>query len=312
MLASTRPVGEIGVSGCDYEIVRDMPGKPVIVKLLAPAGGKARSRWPPAGQAFARQGSTASRWPALPKARKSKFPSPASVGATVASQAGRSAAGCGARRRPGVVRGNLLRRGQQCPGGPLAGCDPGRRSIPQVQAARTPSSNSPLFVQSASGTGTCSTAAWRPSSMSVPPSPRQGHLSLRVDFGEAVQIDRLVMKGSGVSVPVGGGSRRSRAEVSADLEKWTPVALRRSTTSLSSHSPLGMRSATSASRLAGPAGRGRRIPGQDALDRSKWRASNLFRRLTHVPAVAAWSASFTFDQAERAAIWPFRWPAGMA
>ena len=38
LLATTRPIDELGVSGCDYEIVRDTPGKSALIKLLGLPG----------------------------------------------------------------------------------------------------------------------------------------------------------------------------------------------------------------------------------------------------------------------------------
>lgn len=38
LMATTKPVDEISVFGCDYQIVRDVPGKPVIVNLLGMPG----------------------------------------------------------------------------------------------------------------------------------------------------------------------------------------------------------------------------------------------------------------------------------
>ncbi|NQV31483.1 MAG: hypothetical protein HQ515_02260, partial [Phycisphaeraceae bacterium] len=41
LMATSKPT-EFGIKGCDYEVVRDVPGKPVIVKLLAMPGEKRR------------------------------------------------------------------------------------------------------------------------------------------------------------------------------------------------------------------------------------------------------------------------------
>ncbi len=38
LIASAQPIDEPGVEGCDYEIVRDVPGKPLQIKLLGQAG----------------------------------------------------------------------------------------------------------------------------------------------------------------------------------------------------------------------------------------------------------------------------------
>jgi hypothetical protein len=38
LMATTKPVNELGVSGCDYAVVRDVAGKPAVLKLLGRPG----------------------------------------------------------------------------------------------------------------------------------------------------------------------------------------------------------------------------------------------------------------------------------
>ncbi len=40
LLATTKPLNEISVYGCDYQLVRDNPGKGVVIDLLAPPGSR--------------------------------------------------------------------------------------------------------------------------------------------------------------------------------------------------------------------------------------------------------------------------------
>ena len=42
MIASDEPSKELGVVGCDYEVVRDVPGKPAVIKLLGMPGTTAK------------------------------------------------------------------------------------------------------------------------------------------------------------------------------------------------------------------------------------------------------------------------------
>jgi hypothetical protein len=46
------PIDEIAVTGCDYEVVRDVPGRPLMVKLLGMPGEKASVRLEPGGRRF--------------------------------------------------------------------------------------------------------------------------------------------------------------------------------------------------------------------------------------------------------------------
>jgi|GEM_PF-1560902 len=52
LLATVKPISEIGVEGSDYEIVRDTKGKDAIVKVLGPAGTTARIKVKPGGRKF--------------------------------------------------------------------------------------------------------------------------------------------------------------------------------------------------------------------------------------------------------------------
>ncbi|MBL7220034.1 MAG: hypothetical protein ISS69_07965 [Phycisphaerae bacterium] len=53
LLATSKPSGELGVEGCDYQVVRDAPGKSVIIKLLGMPGTKAAVKLAPTGRKFA-------------------------------------------------------------------------------------------------------------------------------------------------------------------------------------------------------------------------------------------------------------------
>jgi len=50
LLATTKPSGELGVEGCDYQVIRDRPGKSVVIKLLGMPGSKASVKLAPTGR----------------------------------------------------------------------------------------------------------------------------------------------------------------------------------------------------------------------------------------------------------------------
>ena len=52
LLATTRVVPEVGVNGCDYQVVRDVPGKPVVIKLLGLPGREAKITLAPTDRTF--------------------------------------------------------------------------------------------------------------------------------------------------------------------------------------------------------------------------------------------------------------------
>ncbi|KPK50500.1 MAG: hypothetical protein AMK72_02215 [Planctomycetes bacterium SM23_25] len=47
LLATSTPSGELGVTGCDYHVVRDLPGKPAVIKLLGLPGTTASVKLAP-------------------------------------------------------------------------------------------------------------------------------------------------------------------------------------------------------------------------------------------------------------------------
>ena len=46
MIVSSKPSRELGVAGCSYEVLRDVPGKPAILKLLGMPGTSAKISLP--------------------------------------------------------------------------------------------------------------------------------------------------------------------------------------------------------------------------------------------------------------------------
>lgn len=309
LTASARPIAEVGVSGCDYEIVRDVPGKPVIVKLLAPAGEKAVVRLAAGGQVFSGARLDGKPLDDFAKGKKIAL-SFAGVAATQpwhgkladlqpaavpADAAALYEATCFAADNNAMEVRSLRRSGPT--------------QVPQVQAARDAFFNSPLFVQYGIWDRNLFDGRMETRFNTHPGDPNRSvrpevhlselrHGSLRVDFGAAVRIDRLVMKGPGIKLPPLEG--RPQAEVSADLKTWTPVALQSEDDVLVARIPGG--NAVRYFRVAGvpdPLAEVEGYRGEEPLDRSKWRASNLFAPYRRSPAAAAWSASFTLSEAPR-------------
>ncbi len=114
LLATTVPCAEPGVSGCDAEVVRDVPGKPLVLRLLGLPGTTATATFAP-GRVAARVRDH--RRPAAARLRRG----PARHGglpghrpdAAQPPPPRRARALRGARRRAGALRGDLLRRRQR-------------------------------------------------------------------------------------------------------------------------------------------------------------------------------------------------------
>ena len=54
LVASAKPLGELAITGCDYEVVRDVPGRPAELDVLAPPGSEAVVTLDAAGRRCAR------------------------------------------------------------------------------------------------------------------------------------------------------------------------------------------------------------------------------------------------------------------
>jgi hypothetical protein len=117
---------------------------------------------------------------------------------------------------------------------------------------------------------------------------------LRVDFGEGIELDTLVLRAARGFEALPG---HARGEVSADLKTWTPLRFpsvgREAIGDVPADRPFRFLRVTgfpqALSELEG-------YRNGKLLDREKWRGSNLFRRYADHPAVAAWSSAFVLDE----------------
>jgi hypothetical protein len=67
LLVTTKECDEPGVTGCDYEVVRNMPGKPVLIKLKGMPGSEARIKLSPGSGAFKEAVLDGQKIPRLPR-----------------------------------------------------------------------------------------------------------------------------------------------------------------------------------------------------------------------------------------------------
>jgi hypothetical protein len=297
--ASAGPFREIGVMGCDYEIVRDTPGKPVIIKLLGLPGTRASvTLSSKGGRTFSRAtldhdgvedfldgGALTVTFPGTPL----KHPWHRKIGSLVSCDVPPDAealfeATCFAADSNALEVRSILRSG------------PSR--IEQVQKARKVFFEKPMFVNRGiwdrnvfdDDLGTFFMARY------------EGGL-LRVDFGETVLMDTLVIRIKSkheryINAALHSFAEDNRAEVSSDLRTWIPVAHWSGKGSYAvAKIPSGMR--VRYVRVFGAPARIAEIEGYldgEMLDRSKWRASNLLGPYEKRPAVDAWSLPFTLDE----------------
>ncbi len=297
--ASTGPINEFGVSGCDYEILRDVPGKPVLIRLLGMPGTKATIRLEPGGRTVASgelddvveaglaggkeipigfPGKTLKR--SWHRRIGALGPCPVPADAEALYEATCYAADNNALEVRAVQRS-------------------GRSKISQVNASREAFFAKKMFV----GRGIWDKQLFDGNIGTYFTARLEGR-ALRVDFGEPLALDRLAFRLRDREEPdlnpdLSSFAEDATAEVSADLKRWTslkPFWKGKGTIALAKippeHPVRYLRFQGAARRIAEVEGY---YEGQ-RLDRSRWRASNLFTSYSKNPAVAAWSLSFVPDE----------------
>ncbi len=298
LLATKTVIGDVGVEGCDYEVVRDVPGKPVIVKLLGMPGTEASVRLASGKRRFKRaelDGAPNAAWiegrevkvsfggaPLIkPWHRKIGDLKPCSVpeDAEALYEATCFAADSNALEVRCVARSGPSR-------------------VPQVQAAREAFFAQKMFINR----GTWDRNLFD-GDLGTHFVARVENRPLRVDFGEVVRVDRVVLRIRDREEPdlnpaLHRFAEDATAEVSADLRTWTALA-----PSWAGEGTIAVIKVPSEHpvrylRIAGPPRRLAEIEAYyrgRAIDRSAWRASNLLDSYTKKKATAAWTLSFVAE-----------------
>lgn len=317
MIASGEPSKELGIAGCDYEVVRDLPGKPAVIKLLGMPGTTAKVTLPRQPRAFAKaklDGHDAAEL-LEGKAIEVSFPGqklrtawhrklsdlvPCDVPTDAMSL---YEATCFAADNNALELRTRLRSG------------PTR--IPQVKKARDAFFNQTLLVERGVSDrylfdGDLETF-FRLRTRSIWGG------ALRVDLGEATEIDRIVLRRADDTF------KPQTGQVSADLKTWidvpvssqaetpaTATVLKRSYTVGKEWIDIETSRLTIELPKDAPAIRYIRIQGAAAnvaeivgyrdgrpVDSAAWRASNAFAAYERAPAKLAWHGRFTLDEAAK-------------
>ena len=302
VMAATEPVNEVGVSGCTYEVVRDMPGKPVIIKLVGLPGTNASIELAPGDSRFSRAilDGKANKELLVGKSVKVRFPgkTPAypfhrKLGDLTRCEIPADAealyeATCFAADNNALEVRSLKRSGPT--------------KFPQVQRARDAFFDQDRFRELGiwdknlfdgnSGTFFHCCEKYQVGSMKIRGIIRGG--ALRVDFGEPVSLDKLVIK------TIDGqyeGRLGIPAAFSADLKSWIPINLAAKGNTITAEIDSDTR--VRYLRIGGYFGKVAEIEGYEGdtrLDRSAWRASLVFGLYENAPVVRAWSLSCTLDE----------------
>ena len=299
VLATASPLQETVLAGCDYEIVRDIPGRDVRIKILGLPGSRASVSLLPGQERFIGARLDGREFPELVEGRTVEVlfsgksldrpwhrkltdlePGPVPEDAEALYEAT-----CFAADNNALEVRSLGRSGPT--------------GIPQVRKARDAFFNQPVFVQRGVWDqylfdGNMATA------FNV--NHRQRNVpagALRVDFGQPREIDELIIRlkdGRAVTDYLAGGL--PAAEASADLKNWSPVGLSSLGDSLKVE--MGGTAGLRYVRLARAPEKVLEIEascGSAPIDRSGWRASNLFGIYGKTPAAKGWTGSFVLEEA---------------
>jgi hypothetical protein len=308
VMATCKQTGELGVFGCDYEVVCDVPSKPAIIKLLGFPGTKKTIKLSPAGREFTKamlDGEEAT-WLLKGESLPIEFggkglqnPWHRKLGELKQCDVPADAealyeATCFAADNDALELRSLRRSG---PSG-----------IRQIQKAREAFLKQKMFIERGvwdknlfdgkmetsfnicrrwSNRSWADLGAW---------DPTINGGSLRVDFGHPTVLDKLVLRKASEDF------KPTKAEVSADLKTWETIDISSEGDEdfVLTEFPAGegvryLRIDDSPDELAEIEG----YRGGERVDRSKWRASNLFGAYCKAPAVGAWSLSFELDEAAK-------------
>jgi len=317
MIVSNKPSQELRVKGCEYEVVRNVPGKPAIIKLLGMPGTTARISLPDQPRKFTKAmldgkpvskllegGSMDVSFPG----RKLTKPSHRKLGDLKPCDVPDDAealyeATCFA------ADNNAMEIRSKFRSGPTA--------IEPVQRARNAFFDQKLLIER---------GVWdrylfdgnMDTFFRLRTRPIWGG-ALRIDLGKPTETDKIVLR------RVDDVFKPEVAEVSTDLKNWIAVPvkivpevnpaetlLKRSHTVDKQWLDIRVNKLTIDIPDNLPAIRYVRIPGRAAniaeviayskgkqLDRTGWRASNAFAAYAKAPAKKAWSGSFKLDEAAK-------------
>lgn len=300
LLVTRKPCNEPAIEGCAYEVVRNVPGKPLVIRLLGDPGTGARVRLHVPGRNTTRATLDGAEMPALLRdgtvpisfpGRKSTQPWHRHLGtlteATVHSDAeALYEATCFAADNNALEVRELQRSGPS--------------AIPEVNAAREAFFQQPTFRQrhlwdaglfdDDYETGLAVSRRWTWSDMRV----RQNNF--RLDLGRPTAIDHLRLEcGGPYFVQPLKWQEAVRGSVSADLRQWQQVRLF-VTGDIEGPLPgtpvryLRLDACPDLIREVRGFHQGR------ALNRAGWRASNLFASYRNAPAIQSWSLKFRLEE----------------
>jgi hypothetical protein len=298
LIATSEKQMDPAIEGCDYEVVRDVTGKPIVISLLAFPGETKEIIYRGPGKTASLDGKPMNNL-IKGKTVEVAFPGTAlkekyhrKIGDMISVKVPDDAeslyeATCFAADNNALETRSLKRSGPT--------------KIPQVQKARDAFFGLELFIDRGLWDhylfdGDLKTSFY--------PSRRQGRIdfringgSLRLDMGELTKLDSLkIFIGDECGLQPFKSWEPLSVEVSADLKKWSQILVlagKEITIPLDRNDPVRY------FRFPGTPDRVFEIEGYAngiKSDRTKWRASNLFSPYMAIEAKAAFQSSFVLNE----------------
>jgi regulation of enolase protein 1 (concanavalin A-like superfamily) len=302
LLVSNSPIAEVGITGANYQVQQDKNGEPVTLKVMGQPGTSASISLRPGSRSFngATLNGTAANQLVSGGSATVNFPGTAlsqpvhrSLGTLSSVSVPSDAealyeATCFAADNNALEARSLARAGTT--------------AFTQVQAARDAFFNALRPANYSNGFGApiiSDYGMWdkyafdnnNGTSFTTQRAPLINGGGFRIDFGAVTTMTQLRFYN------VQDSLTSLNAQVSSNLSSWTTIPLTRSGSDL-----LMNVSGTTFRylRIAGAINRVteiRAFNGATELNRSQWRAANLFGAYAAKPAVNAWSLSFTLPEA---------------
>jgi len=297
LLATTTECDEPGVTGVDYEVVRDVPGEPVLIRLSGAPGSRTDVTLSKGARAFTRARIDGHD---VPDILEGKAVSVHFEGALSMAAVHRKLADCAPSEIPAdaealyeatvfAADNNALEVRSLMRSGPTA--------IPEVQAAREAFFEQAVFRERGiwdrnlfdddPGTG-----FWPSRKYGIDQRVKGG--SFRLDLGQVVPDGRIVLHiPDEYSLQPILNDEGNWVDVSTDLKSW-----RRLTYLSGETMPIDLGGAARYLRFHVTADRLTEITGERderPMDRSAWRASNLFAHPSQMKPVKAWHSRVQLD-----------------
>ena len=302
LLVTTEPVPEFGIEGCEYQILRDVPGKPVIINLLGMPGEAAKVTLAPTDRPFTKAMLAGTNVAGLLQGKPVtitfggkplKQPWHRKIGDLRSTEVPADAealyeATCFAGSNNALEHRSLERSGPT--------------KIAQVQAARDMFFGQQLLRER----GCLDRFMFDWSEQTHfggrrPRAIRDG--ALRLDFGNCAELKSLTIHRPASEQPRASDGSALAPQVSSNLADWKRVPCTKTEDGIAID--LSAVGAIRYLRMSGLFTGITEIVGEQPSGRpaarDDWRGSNLFAAYASAPAEKAWQCSFHLDEAAKGA-----------